>query len=1256
MKSRLIHAVVAFVSGCLFAPGESTAEPLAVFEAHETLNRDWPRTLVTYQVTGIGARSSGKESDSSDGSDLSDTIRLKMPIQPALWKLVDTATSNEVPFQLSQIEKDKKGTITSARLSFFASLSSNGLYRYEFLAGPSTLNPEPRTLSSSSSNGFLTLDNGLTALRLPSAGEKTFEVPLSFSAYPGETGAAPGPIQGMRLSDGRWVGGSFFCAAEPDRAPRVTGYSCRITEEGPLFAEATIRYAFTNGGWYQLTARILAGDPAVRIDEQFDLGEPGSMLDYRLAVSLGGSWKPDSVFWYAPQVSSTNVKFKAKLAELGLTNEIPHNSRAINDQPVNELFRVAVRYPWAPNAHLFGLVNLADSKLPFLGVVPLHVGNWRGSTDVNDGAVECSTNGEVFLNWRLRASPHPKTALHTGEYDPALPLTFCRRQWALVGGAFQSPRSLHTFRRTEGYVTLDDYKGWVLDWPADPKVTFPRLVFGKSDVERLKTRLDTLPDAATLKTFLYFNETDARRDELWKSLTYPSEWSGPYGMVLSILGRGDPPDMTWSTHFRYAQMAGWAGKMDELLSSDRLSPDQRRRLRADLAALCSLLAEPDVNPRGASTHLGNPNMPINRYMALPFAAALIPDHPLAQTWLDVSARYLRYKLAMNTAPGGAWSELITYFGASAPHIMQGAAVLAASGRGDESTARLSAMPALFTLHLLAPPDPRFGGARELPNWGHEGADTLTHWLVAAANMRKLDPALARDFAWAWDRQGRPMNQHHDAGFSERAVVHADLLADVPGGYLPPALASAWLPGFGATLRAHAGTSNETYLSFRQGYMCSHSDPNQGDFTLFAKGAPLVTLSLHAYPLHQLPAVQELDKTFGWHSRVRFGSPGNAGGWPGGGAIGGVPGYSFSESVDYLRGIGDYPAGDTGGVETWTRQIAFMKGRTADSPDYFVMRDSFTAADPTNLVPTWWALRTLGPKTQVQATADGFTYQSAFGPRLLARFLQPAAVKMESRDVTYDTTLYFGTARAWAKGGFPTKGKENPDNATVTETLTINSAGPIAAGQDVLVVLAPQGAGEPAPVAESLGDGVARIVTAESTDTVFLGRAPFVFERDGIRFEGLAGAVRVYPKEVHLIISEGGGSVTCKGVTLRSTGPAVKIVPVGELGKERVYEIAQPRAKLKEGPMPEGCRISGDARAEVTIGTDRITGRSEGRGAFLYAPLPPGLAVLPMLVIDGQTYAPGVSGGQLIIPLMPGEHRFEVRALEQPPVFRNWQAW
>ncbi|MEX0655740.1 MAG: hypothetical protein WD534_08620 [Phycisphaeraceae bacterium] len=257
-------------------------------------------------------------------------------------------------------------------------------------------------------------------------------------------------------------------------------------------------------------------------------------------------------------------------------------------------------------------------------------------------------------------------------------------------------------------------------------------------------------------------------------------------------------------------------------------------------------------------------MPMNRFMALPFVASLIPDHPRAAEWLDLSAEYLRFKLAMNTAPGGAWRELISYFMASVPHVMQAALTFDRSGRLDHLTARQVVMPATFALSLMSPPDPRFG-VRTVPGWGHEGHLMVNHWLLAAGLMRDRDPQLARDFAWAWDRNGQPMNDHHDAGFSPSLLLHADLLADVDDDHVPAALRSTWFPGFGAVMRAHVGHPNEVYLSYRQGYLVSHTDANQGDFILYANGAPLSPLSLFGYSLHANRPPAQLSEAFVRHA-------------------------------------------------------------------------------------------------------------------------------------------------------------------------------------------------------------------------------------------------------------------------------------------------------------------------------------------------------------------------------------------------------
>jgi hypothetical protein len=108
------------------------------------------------------------------------------------------------------------------------------------------------------------------------------------------------------------------------------------------------------------------------------------------------------------------------------------------------------------------------------------------------------------------------------------------------------------------------------------------------------------------------NDTESRRKELWNKLTSDSEWSSPSGEARHVLSKGDPSNISWAIGYRVSQMTGWAGDMDELLSSDNprfrggdvippkagITPEQRARLRSDIAALCYALTEPDawMNP------------------------------------------------------------------------------------------------------------------------------------------------------------------------------------------------------------------------------------------------------------------------------------------------------------------------------------------------------------------------------------------------------------------------------------------------------------------------------------------------------------------------------------------------------------------------------------------------------------------------------------------------------------------------------------
>jgi hypothetical protein len=1238
---RCLSAVVVLNAAvvALFA-----AEPLETFSARDVIGLAWPRTLVTYRLLF------------KPGEARRDNL-----------KLVD-AQGVEAPFQLSRVTLHPDGSLETARISFHAELPKNGEYRFQLL--PERAARHSTTLSVTSSAEELLIRNGVAGITLLPQGEKRFSMGLRFSstnelAESAHTaglvlqGIIPGPLQAILLNPGfKRAGGSHFAAVQSANAPRVTSYTCELTEQGPLFVEARVRYAFESGGFYEVTFRVLDGDRAIRVDEQFDLKRIGNAYDWQVVYRLAGAgeadWQPDLVFWKTPQgrlkgrAAELEQRFEAvglKRAPLG--NNSYGSAQLAYDQPESNVCQLTAWYPWSVSADYLGLVDSARvvpgarrENLPFVAVIPMHAGNWRASHDTFAGLLFTRAEGRVELRWPLVVLPHPNSLLHTGEYDWDLPFTFGRRQWALVAGEPQDHDGLFDVYAKQGYVTLDDYKDWVLEWPADAKVAYPRLVFSTEDVARIKPMLAQHPAADVLGSFLYFQETpDASRAQQSIERIFADPASVPQNQrpMRSPAGQfyhnlhfgGDwlEPLMITRAIYRQTMMTQWSHDVDELFAAGNLSSEQQRVLRAQLAAFCSLLTEPDVNPRGSMVHLGNPNMPINRFFALTIAASLIPDHPMAQEWLRVSQDYVRFKLAMNTAPGGAWSELISYFVAGYSHQLQAAAVMSKNMALDPSVARLAVMPTEFTLNLLTPPDPRKGGRRIVPGWGHEGEFLMNHWLVAAGLIRDIDPDLAKAFAWAWQQQGKPVTEpsfmEHGSGFTPRAAVHADLLQNLPENYHPKALESKWWPGFGAVMRAHTGDPDETYLSYHQGYLVSHCDANQGDFVLYSKGAPLVVMGPVQYTLYESARpLAALYKSFGWHSRVHFGAQTNTGGWPGGGPISQVHASALGDSTDYLRGLGDY------GPQRWTRQILFLKGKAAAGPNYFMFRDSFhnRDGDAAKLEPKWWFLKTAGVKANVVPGPRTLEYSGPYGVGMHVGFLQPDAITAESRDAH----------------------SHNQD-------FTVTSVGPIPPGEDVFVMLYPRKGTEAAPRYERLADGVAKIATSEATDYTFLGRAPFSFTNGAITFTGLAGAVRVFSNEVHLIVSEGPAKLSYRGTTLRSDGPATKVIPIGEIAKQQTFDRSV-KWKLPESRLPDGWRIEGTARCEVKIENDRLIGRSEGLGGHLYASRPPGLKLLPMLVIDGQTYAPGTSGDTLIIPLLPGEHTFEVRALEQPPIFRNWQAW
>jgi len=363
---------------------------------------------------------------------------------------------------------------------------------------------------------------------------------------------------------------------------------------------------------------------------------------------------------------------------------------------------------------------------------------------------------------------------------------------------------------------------------------------------------------------------------------------------------------------------------DSALSWDGMPDSLRRRVRAALAAVAYLNTDPDVFPRASGIHLGNPNMPIQKFL-LPYVANLIPDHPMAPKWMEASEQFVRYKMQLLSAPKGGWGEMIHYFNASVPHLGRMILALENSFQADPRTIRQFAMIPRFAASFMTPPDPRFG-ARILPGLGHCGVHVDCYALPTAVMVKERDPELAGELLWAWRAGGGLMH-----GFGEYRRL-LPLFTEIPTPAVPEKLLrSQWYPGVGAVLRAHPGSPDETYLLYSQGYFLSHRDSDQGEFVLYAKGAPLSPLPMRGYVTQQTSPHNDWGGSQGLYqtrcdiyNRVRLGAPDETGGWPGGGLESNVNEFYGGETLDYLCGWGDRggtPGKRCGasGARIWTRQ-------------------------------------------------------------------------------------------------------------------------------------------------------------------------------------------------------------------------------------------------------------------------------------------------------------------------------------------------
>jgi hypothetical protein len=795
------------------------------------------------------------------------------------------------------------------------------------------------------------------------------------------------------------------------------------------------------------------------------------------------------------------------------------------------------------------------------------------------------------------------------EHDPGLPESCGRRVWGLVLArpAFEvtgygDPRTKsvgYSVRNLYGTVGLDRYKDFVLSWP-EGGVEYPRVFMDPQQAEKYRKAVRADPDfplRKMLEDYYWFTED-------------PETARRVVPQVLKHLDRNIRYIITSLSIHHHHTLSAYGepiGLTEAVLSWPGLPEEKREEIRARLALLCYLLVEPDVTSAGDGSHHGNPNMGVSRLMDRSNLMAMLPDHPMHEKWRDYMSKFMAYKAGSFMAPEGAWFE----YGAS--YHMHGYGKLERGLMGvlnsDAAAAdRLWAYNRAdfdYFLNLLSAFDSRYG-SRTIPGMANAPTAQSPHYLQATGTVAERDPEFAANLRWGWNANGRMIGTGADA-LTIPAMVRP---------WIEPQkadLGSRSYPGFGVVFRAHQGPK-ETNLFLRSGYHWSHWNQDQGNLILYSRGAVLLPPQPYQYGGPSNRAFP--DKNF-----MRFGAPTND--LPHDWADSNILDSSFGPTVDYAWSSTGYPGwfispggrkgwsrgrklvgglGQKEGPFTWDRQIAFLKGENAASPNYFVIHDSVNGSPSVNPrkqgeLAGWFNLSVLGREEDVDVRENRVAVESEWSTDLDVLFTDRDPTDFEVRE----------DELRLAVGPYSQPTGSSPNWVEEKERrVMLRLKNP--PGQGVSWVLYPRGEGEPIPTATRIAPGVTRVVTSEGTDYVFLSTTPVRYEGEGVEFSGLAGAVRLRKDgRLTLALSAGPGRIGYQGRVIESDAPFERTLPPDGEAPEDIavpdYAIQSPATAEKERAVTEHLTTSTvegatqyvlDAPAATTVADGRV--RLHGRRA------------------------------------------------------------
>ncbi len=835
--------------------------------------------------------------------------------------------------QLEIVKRHAGGSIAEAICYFYANLPA--LATRTWMVDVNTAAPRTDLRIDRSEPGSLVLANAILAVRLPDGNRSP---------------AAAAPLLALRGVDKVWRGSGRMEGPQPVKGPVVA-----IESAGPVCARVRLTYEYEQGGNYEVTVELRAGEEAVMIHER-SAGVTGAAFVFNFDKTF------DRGYWNAHSPS---------LKKLIVEKPVAYQNFPIDYQEPSTSTLVPF-FSWSLDTATWFAVHSAEAAIrDWLGFFCSHTDAWRGGPSAGL-LVETGPEG-----LRVRAPLE--------DFERYWGIVAARSEDALVDKDEETNKCFQAQARL-AQTPLDRVRKMALEWERPAESYRPHLLLKSGDLSAVRQRARSEqefrrlfaagrqpPEQETDPAGVYLATGDEAYAKAAKGKTLSSlkEWI----QLFLTQGYVSSPCFTimFTRPFRRAAV-DW----DLVAASQVVSDGERRWADAAFAFLNEEISDPNYWPSEERGFWEGPqNFTSDHYSCVAAVACLLDRHPRRDEWLVWAQDRLNAEFVRWSYPGGAWEEAPNYQCATMLYLVPMIRMLRLNGYTGFREAELFKATMRFLGDIQTPYDPRRKTAM-LPTVGDTTfsfhSQSLQDLFAWAAHDYSEDAEFAARMMWHWRQGGALMCGVHDGGMIMGQWASALMMVDpdiAPAE--PPAAVSRRMDGYGVKLCQKNADGEETYLLIKCGPAKSHYHPDELSFHYYGRGTPLAL----DYGSMYIPRVNQP----WYHNRISIDHKMDA-------ARGNIADFVVLDAADYFAGevvidsvteVPELPdAPYTRAYEkpwvnirpaAWTRQIMLSRGG-----EYFAVADTI-ASD----LPTDWSLHVLA--TGIESGPNMWRFRGQLGTDL-----------------------------------------------------------------------------------------------------------------------------------------------------------------------------------------------------------------------------------------------------------------------------------